>query len=308
MGYGDKLMAIGDAWRDYQKDPRKRHVAIGNGRKIDMTDAELGLGLDFLASQDEVDRGDEVAWVISYPGWRPYHDHAAMREALRQQRSGSWLGRFRSNRDIGKLDHFIFNFEYQATPAPIRLTAEEQSLAEQWSREPFIAIEPYIKAKAPPSKQWPVERFAEVARRLQRDFKVYQIGAPDAPPLLEGLPRIRARSFREAMAYLRAARLFIGPEGGLHHASAAMGTRAVVIYGGYTSPRVTGYAFHVNLTGGSVEPCGTKHGFCAHCRAALDNISVDEVELNARKLLSEPDRRSFEALRPALDVVATSPL
>ncbi|MDB5986192.1 MAG: CcrColossus [Nevskia sp.] len=284
MGYGDKLMAIGDAWNQYQHDPRKRRVAIGNGKKIDQTDADLNWGLDFLATQAEVDRGAAVSWVISYPGWRPYHDHAVMRAELRRRHAGSLFGFLRSNHP-DKLEHFIFNMNYRATPAPIRLTDEEQAIAERWAREPFIAIEPYIKAKAPPSKQWPVERFAEVARRLSRDFKLYQIGAPDAPPLGD-LPRIRPRSFREGMAYLKAARLFIGPEGGLHHASAAMGTRAVVIYGGYTSPQVTGYDFHVNLTGGNVQACGVKRGFCAHCQAALDNISIEEVESQARRLLA----------------------
>ena len=107
-------------------------------------------------------------------------------------------------------------------------------------------------------------------------------------PLGPRKPQIRPRSFRESMAYLKAARLYIGPEGGLHHAAAAVGTRAVVVYGGFTSPLITGYAFQTQLTGGAAEACGTRYGLCPHCREHLDRITVAEVLAAARALLEMP--------------------
>jgi hypothetical protein len=83
--------------------------------------------------------------------------------------------------------------------------------------------------------------------------------------------------------------LYIGPEGGLHHASAATGYRnkhdgrklgegcqAVVLYGGFVPPEVTGYDTHTNLTGNSKEACGSISK-CQHCIEAMQSIEVDEV-------------------------------
>ena len=78
MPYGDHLMAIGAASLQHRLDAQRRLVAIGDGRRVDPEFPELRYGLDFLATQAMVDAGDPVTWVISYPGHRPYHDHAAM--------------------------------------------------------------------------------------------------------------------------------------------------------------------------------------------------------------------------------------
>lgn len=283
MSYGDRLMAIGDAWKQHQADPLRRKVAIGDGKEIDPGQPDLLWGLDFLASADDLAAGTPVSWLHSYPHHRPYVDYAEMRRRLGWRRTLERLGFGLT----GLLGHYCYNLDYRPTPAPIPLKPEEQALVAEWSQRPFVALEPYIKADAPPSKQWPVERFAEVARRLSEEIPVYQISAPDSAAL-DGIPQIRPRSFREALAYLRAARLYIGPEGGLHHGAAAMGTRGVVVYGGFTSPLITGYGFQVQLTGGASYACGTRRGLCPHCAEHLGRITVDEVLGEARRLLALP--------------------
>lgn len=283
MSYGDRLMAIGDAWKQYQADPLRRKVAIGDGRRVDTAQADLLWGLDFLATQDDVDAGQALSWVYSYPHHRPYIDYAEMRRQLGWRRLLRPFG-FGLTRLLG---HYCYDLSYRPTPAPIRLRPEELSIVDEWSARPFVALEPHIKAGAPESKQWPVGRFAAVAAALATEIPVYQIGAPDSPAL-PGLPQIRPRSFRESLAYLRAARLYIGPEGGLHHGAAAMGTRAVVIYGGFTSPLITGYDFQVQLTGGASYACGTRRGRCPHCVEHLGRITVEEVVGEARRLLALP--------------------
>lgn len=45
MGYGDELMALGDAWRVHQADPRRRRVAIGDGKRLWCDHPELRRGL-----------------------------------------------------------------------------------------------------------------------------------------------------------------------------------------------------------------------------------------------------------------------
>jgi hypothetical protein len=286
MGLGDKLMAIGDAWVQYQRDDRKRKVAIGdmNGRRIDTTDQDLTWGLDhFLARQEEVDAHIDVTWINSYPGNRPYIDYTAIHAALRQQ--GKRITK--PGKAISRLGRYIFNEDYRPNPAPIVFTPQEQEITRLWrARGAFVAIEPFVKVGAPPSKQWPVERFHEVARVLMPDIPIYQVSAP-SQPTLDGLPRIESPNFRSTMAHLKAAALYIGPEGGLHHASAAVGTRAVVISGGFLPPLMTGYPdLHVNLTGDNGDyACGTRHSTCDHCIHAFDSITVEDVVRSAREQL-----------------------
>jgi hypothetical protein len=62
----------------------------------------------------------------------------------------------------------------------------------------------------------------------------------------------------------------------LHHAAAALGVPAVVIFGGFISPAVTGYAAHANIFTGDDLGCGNINP-CPHCRAAMERISVDQV-------------------------------
>lgn len=282
MGYGDKLMAIGDAWALHQADPGKRKVAIGNGVILDPQNMDLCWGLDHFLVTPETYDWEHPLWVHSYAGHRPYHDREAMKARLREQ--GFQVDT--NPRLLKTAPNYAFNYNYRPTPAPLRLTPGEQAIAEEWSdRPPFVVLEAFIKKDAPPSKQWPVERFVEVARRLNDRIQVYQIAAPDRAPI-GGVEMIRPRSFRGALPYLKAAALYIGPEGGLHHASAAMGTKAVVTFGGFTPPAVTGYDFHANLTGGAERFCGTRYGMCPHCAEHLDAISVDDVLAAADRLIS----------------------
>ena len=145
-------------------------------------------------------------------------------------------------------------------------------------------IEPNPSAKSPvANKQWPFERYEEVARTLKAEgHTVLQLNYRGARPLkaarLFGCP-----SFRIGLAVMARARLYIGGEGGLHHGAAAVGVQGVVLFGGFVPPAVTGYALHDNLTGGA-EACGSLNP-CDHCAAAMRAIEVEEVLEHARARL-----------------------
>lgn len=286
MGYGDYLMALGDASQLHARDLRRRPVAIGDGRQVEDLYPELRLSLDYIATQVMVDRGTPVNWLISYRGIRPYHDYEAMRQRWETQHP--WrrrlLGPTAASTLVRRLGYYVFALDYRATPAPIVLTEQEQVIAQKWSQRKFVLIEPTIKKGASPSKRWPFERYAAVAQALSEEIEVFQVGARGSPRI-EHARRLETSSFRGVLPYLKAARLYIGPEGGLHHAAAAMGARAVVLFGGYTPPAVTGYDFHVNLTGGATA-CGTHTHVCQHCVEAMDRITVEEVLTQARTQLS----------------------
>jgi ADP-heptose:LPS heptosyltransferase len=136
-----------------------------------------------------------------------------------------------------------------------------------------------------PNKQWPLQRYVHIALELQRrGYQVAQLWHGNAVFTLPAVKLIPTPNFRVALAALSRARLYLGPEGGLHHGAAAVGVPAAVIFGGFVPPQVTGYDFHVNLSAGG-EACGSMTP-CKHCRAALDAISIDQVLGAALSLLA----------------------
>ena len=88
-----------------------------------------------------------------------------------------------------------------------------------------------------------------------------------------------------ACAILEHAALYIGNEGGLHHAPAALGVPAVVIFGGYITPWNTGYDGHINLYADHpLSPCGERLP-CDHCRVCMASIKPAAVAEAALSLL-----------------------
>jgi len=72
--------------------------------------------------------------------------------------------------------------------------------------------------------------------------------------------------------------LFLGPEGGFGHAAAALNKKAVLYFGGWIHPKVTGYNFHENIYFDHPKsPCGAVGYICKHCEDARHSISVDYV-------------------------------
>ena len=123
-----------------------------------------------------------------------------------------------------------------ADPAWARVLLEREGLA---GRRPLVAIHP---SGGRTIKQWPVERWREVARRLQEDFGATVVvtgGAGDralARAVGEGLPPpvidLAGRlSVAETMAVIGAMDLFLSPDTGPMHMACAMGTPSVAVFG-----------------------------------------------------------------------------
>lgn len=254
MGIGDWIMASGQVKGHRARTGRK--VAFGNGHKARWS--EVFDNNPNVASPYEVAAGMPVDWVTNYPGRRPYLDM----ERLTPER---WAF----------LDYTPEPGEFYFTPAEIRAATEHG--------RGFVVIEPQTKDK--PNKQWRISRYVAVARKLRiGGIETVQVG-PTGSPVLQGARFIATERFREAAAILANASLYIGPEGGLHHAAAALGIPAVVIFGGFISPKTTGYAGHANLFIGE-EACGMRIP-CEHCRQALDAIGERQVIKSALTLLEK---------------------
>ena len=166
-------------------------------------------------------------------------------------------------------NHFIYRPEFRAVPGELYLTEEETR-----DKSDYILVEPHTKDEwTGPNKRWAWDRWCEV---VKLPYRFVQTG-PEEAETLPGVERIVTKTFREALSVLSGARLLVTTDGALHHAAAALGIPAIVIWGGVASPVNLGYESHINLWNGS-RPCGTFNKICPHCREALDAISVETVK------------------------------
>lgn len=249
FGIGDQIIGTGIARGACL---RGKRIAFGDGTRIrwDQHSARI-----FSRNPDIAAPGSELAkdleWIPFYKGNRIYN----------RQGDNCW----------------IWNYDFHVRPGAIYLTQREQAEARPYGLR-HVVIEPHVALwkSGVVNKDWGRARYQAVADALiKRGRRVLQCDYGGGP-MLDNVVRVPTRAFRNALALLAYAGLYIGPEGGMHHGAAAVGIPAVVIFGGFVPPSVTGYNSHVNLTGGETTFCGSFDA-CPHCRAALDRISVDEV-------------------------------
>lgn len=238
MGFGDCLLASGIAKKARLFKPGKK-ICIGDGTQVEWN--EVYENNPYLSK--EVVPG--CIWVHSHKGFRPYIENGEI-----------------------TAEKMVWKRDFKASPGELFLTEKEVS---KWDAyEAFVYIEPNIKGWLGSNKDWGFERWQDVVNELHDvDF----VQGPGRK--LEGVTQVDTESFRDACALLSRASLFAGTDGGLHHAAAALGKRAVVVWGGFTHPRNLGYDSHINLHSG-VEPCGSLKD-CPHCKKAMDAVPVEKV-------------------------------
>lgn len=252
MGYGDEIIATGLA---RGAAARGKRIAFGDGKRIIWSEQSR-----------QVFRWNPN---IAHPGEE--HDRSTALPSKLE-----WIPHYRGNRLYGHVEggRWVFR-DFKCPAGEIVFDDQELAFAAALPTEPFIVIEPRVKAMgacAGANKTWPLDRYEALVSAT--GIRCVQFVPPTVRPAVADCEVIETPSFRHALAVLGLASLYIGPEGGLHHGAAAVGTPAVVIFGGFNTPRSTGYAWHENITVG--EPCGTVAA-CEHCREAMASISVKRV-------------------------------
>jgi len=254
MGYGDEIMATGLArgLRD-----KGKLAAFGDGKKIvwgpwseEMFRNNPNIAHPSMAHQSN------LIWIPHYKGARLYN--------VQSFDKTKW----------------IWNYDFRAKPG--------EFFFDQWERlkidalkksyNDFVVIEPNVpwQKTVAPNKDWGEQKYRQLCRRLRdQGISVVQFVHKNTRRRLDGVATQELKNFRDVIGALSLAKLYIGPEGGMHHASAAVGIDAVVLMGGFIPPLVVGYAGHANFTGGA-KACGSIQP-CSHCVEAMSRISVDEV-------------------------------
>jgi len=143
----------------------------------------------------------------------------------------------------------------------------------------LVLVEPTIKAGASPNKQWGQwQRLVDMAPEIPWG----QIGTLETQ-YLRGVVPLPAHTFHDAAGLIAAADCCVLPEGGLHHAAAALFRRAIVLFGAYIPPTVTGYDCHANLWVDDPEAVGWRLPN-ERCADAWQKITPDLVlEILARR-------------------------
>lgn len=181
------------------------------------------------------------------------------------------------------------NFTDRKTDLQCELYLEQQELdrvAELLKAESvkagYIVVEPGTnKDWFAELRSWPMERWQRVVDLLKKDnpeLQILQTGMRDTA-LLDGVLDFRGKtSFREAVALIKSAALFVGTEGGLMHAANAAKVPAVILWGGVTLPEFAGYGdrHRVLCHYVSCAPCGHL-GWCDQDHKCMRSILEEEV-------------------------------
>ena len=178
--------------------------------------------------------GSTSAWLTALSGarWRAGFGHFAFRPVynVRIPRAQEILG-LATDAPVHTAEHlasalFYLGIEPQDIPGA-RLFAGDPP-----ARPPYAVLH---VAASHVTKQWPVARFAELARRLRREqgLEPLLLTGPGEGGLLAGMKEFTTfdnLSLGEMMALLKGAELFVGNDSGPAHVAAAFGVPCVVIF------------------------------------------------------------------------------
>lgn len=247
MGIGDELMASGEARRLHKKAKTPVMIVGIDGRP---RWSEVWEGVSYIAKRPG---GKHVARMINCGGHRPY---------IAGKTANNWTWK-----------------AYKPIPAEIVFTAAERAFAEPYRG--MVMIEPNVKNIGHDNKAWLANRWRELA--LRSPLETVQCTPSVTGQELPGAHVVVTPTFRHAAAVLSVCKAFIGTEGGLMHAAAAVGTPSVILWSEFISPEITGYETMTNLRHAG-KPCGNRMR-CAGCRKSMEAITVEEVVAALEKLL-----------------------
>jgi ADP-heptose:LPS heptosyltransferase len=244
----------------------------------------LGIGDDIMATgmaRGAAARGKRIAFGDGRRLlWGPFSAEAFRNNpniATRVESNTEWIAYHKGNRIYNRYDaprrRWIWNCDFKAPRGELFFDGAEMSQCRL--RAGAVLIEPNMPWHKPitQNKDWGLANYQELADKLRKaGWRVLQTSY--GKRRLERVERIQTETFRQVATLLTGIDLAIVPEGGLHHAAAAVGTRAIVIFGGVIPPAVLGYPSHINF--GADDACG-KLDACDHCRRVLQSIEVDHV-------------------------------
>jgi ADP-heptose:LPS heptosyltransferase len=242
-------------------------MASGRARKLYQENKLPVLILGWHGTRAWSDLWDGLPYIVRRPAGRRYQtivDGSGVRPYIAAKTAERWTWK-----------------PYGPAPAQIAFTPAELAFAEPYRG--MVMVEPNVKATGHTNKAWSWGRWQEVVLAMPEVRFVQCVAANSANHLALVHRHVVTPTFRHACAVLSVCRAFVGTEGGLMHAAAAVGTPAVILWSEFISPDITGYVTHRNIRHAG-PACGMRTD-CPGCRASVEAISVDEVVHNLKEIL-----------------------
>ena len=246
MGYGDWIMATAQA----------KQMQLANGRPVYVVGrGSRPMWSEVFENNPRIVRRPtpDSQILVNGSGVRPY---------IRTKTEIRWVWK-----------------RWNIEPGEIYLTDEERLFGSRYGGR--ILIEPQTKVPRG-NKAWPWQRWQATVNVLSPWLDFVQVAPTGEGPWLDGVERVITNTFRQACAVLASSVGFVGCEGGLHHAAAALGIQAVVLYSEFIGPEITGYNSQRNIRHAN-GMCGARLP-CEGCRLSMEAITVDEVAQAVREV------------------------
>jgi lipopolysaccharide export system permease protein len=203
----------------------------------------------------------------------------------------------RADKSKTKLDQLAALLNLSPSPAP-RLWVSDESMQKAKALLPSGPVIVMVPKSNSAYKDWPMERFAELALRLLKKPKlagatIVILGVaeqtPFFVPLVQALPPAQVLDLSgktdmpTACAILKQAALVIGNDSGLLHMTGALGARLVGLYGPTNDKKYAPRGAHVRIA--KVRDFADDEGEI-HDASIIKRLSVDQVEAAVDDLLS----------------------
>tara|TARA_Y100000590_G_C15460690_1_gene916359 strand:+ start:56 stop:856 length:801 start_codon:yes stop_codon:yes gene_type:complete len=265
MGYGDELMITGEVKNLKKKYPDTKFI-IGDGIKSYWS--TIFENNPNIIKSEDVNNFSNIKWIHNYPHNRPYRNYS---------------------KELDK-NKYNWNKDYKAIPGEIFFSNTEIEFSENIikkinTKRKIIFIEPHVKKRRGfENWDWGFENWQSVVNNLKNEYLFLQCSFGDQKKL-QNVISLHGANFRAACSIMSKTDLFIGPHGGFNHAAAALNKKAIIIFGGWISPKNVGYDFHTNIyIEHEMSPCGNKI-VCSHCKNCLKKINVEDITQKIRNIL-----------------------
>lgn len=252
MGYGDEILAAGQAQRHFDATGKVSVIVDVEGRVRQH---------DIWDSNPAIEQHPQPGW--SFDGYHVIKNGPHCRPYIV----------YPFTEDSG----WTFNEHFHARDHRARLYLTPNDLyrgAETRRRHgPYILVDPWSKHA---NLRWPIEWWSQLVEALRAHGHVVVQHIYRGAPLLPFVIPIESPSFRVACGLVACSSLYVRGESGMCHAAAALGRAQVTIWGACMSwDALGGYDKQIGL-GVSARPCGSYRA-CQHCKTAMANILPEAV-------------------------------
>ena len=283
MGLGDDLMITGFVEQEYDKHPNKQ-IVIGNLNENLIFDSVVYLNNPKITHSNNIDKNKPVHFIN-------YND----------------LNRFYINYNKCNDVNLVWRTDFKLIPGKIYFSKKEVNDAEKilnqavdyWFKnnrkkpQEIIFFESYSTKKDNNfysnkmiNKNWGEENWKNLINKLKNKYLIIQSVHEKTIRINGTFYSSNKFDFRTACSIMNKCDLFLGNEGAFGHAAAALNKKAVIYFGGWISPKSTGYDIHENIYFNDHDsPCGAVGYICNHCKKARKNITVGYLEGKINNIL-----------------------